>query len=174
MAKVTLVFEDDPNGKDVNIDIESDPPFDENSESASLAQAMATHAVEYVMGLVNEDAQAMKPLSHAKASVRRYGGCIEDYMDIHTFIDAPKAAFADVRHRALHHNSYGCFLVEQMFGPYRYNSDGKMYCPRQLAEDHVVEDLGRIPSVEEWLTELPIKSWMDVKTVYKKRMKNDD
>lgn len=116
----------------------------------------------------------MKPLQHARASVRRYGGRIEDYMDIHTFIDSPKSGFADVRHRAILHNAWGCFVVEQMFGPYRYNSDGKMYCPRQLAEDHVVEDIGKIPSLEEWLKDLPIKRWMDVKSVYTRRVQTND
>ena len=58
----------------------------------------------------------MKPLQHARASVRRYGGRIEDYMDIHTFIDSPKSGFADVRHRAILHNAWGCFVVETAFG----------------------------------------------------------
>ena len=53
MAKVTVVFEDAANGKDVEIDLASDPPFDVVSNEATLAQAMATHAIEYVLSLVN-------------------------------------------------------------------------------------------------------------------------
>ncbi len=113
----------------------------------------------------------MKPLNHARGSVKRYGGQVEDYLPIHTLIDEPKGAMADVRHRAILHNSFGPFLVERVFGYYITNSDGKKIAVRQIAEDHIVEDLGRIPSVEEWLRELPVKSWMDVRSAYKTRDK---
>lgn len=103
----------------------------------------------------------MKPLNHAKGSVQRYGGTVDDYLDIHTLIDTPKGAFADVRHRAILHNAFGPFLVERVFGPYVTNSDGKKIATRQIAEDHIVEDLGCIPSVEDWLKTMPILPWMD-------------
>lgn len=104
----------------------------------------------------------MKPLNHARGSVKRYGGHIDDYLPIHTLIDEPKGAFADVRHRAILHNSFGPFLVERVFGPYITNSDGKKVATRQVAEDHIVEDLGHIPSVEKWLKLMPRQPWMDV------------
>ncbi len=113
----------------------------------------------------------MKPFNHARGSVKRYGGTVEDYLPIHTLIDEPKGAMADVRHRAILHNSFGPFLVERVFGYYITNADGKRVPVRQIAEDHIVEDLGRIPSVEEWLRELPVRDWMDVRSAYKTRVK---
>lgn len=102
----------------------------------------------------------MKPLIHAKISVKKYGGTIEDYIEFHTFFDSSKASLPDVRHRAILHSSFGCFLAEQVYGPYMTNSDGKEIAIRDLAEEHVVQDLGWIPTVQDWLKNMPIEDWM--------------
>lgn len=112
----------------------------------------------------------MKPLNHSRGSVKRYGGTVDDYLPIHTLIDSPKGTFADVRHRAILHNSFGPFLAEQVFGYYITNSDGKKVAVRQIVEDHIVEDMGRIPEVGEWLREMPIKKWMDRSSAKDRRM----
>lgn len=102
----------------------------------------------------------MKPLFHANASVKRYGGVVEDYLPIHSFIDSSKAVLPDVRHRALLHSAFGIFIVEKVFSTYITNSDNKRVCVRDLAEEHVIEDLGTIPTAEAWLKTLPIEDWM--------------
>ena len=102
----------------------------------------------------------MKPYIHAKNSVRRYGGQIEDYLPIHDFFDSTKAAWADVRHRAVLHSSFGIYLVEKVFGTTITNSDGKVISVRDIGEDHVVEDCGCIPTIEKWLSNLPVEDWM--------------
>lgn len=102
----------------------------------------------------------MKPLIHAKVSVKRHGGVIEDYIDIHNFIDHSKAAMPDVRHRAILHSSFGCYLAEQIFGVYITNKDGKHISVRDIAEEHIQEDLGFIPTPERWLRNLPFEPWM--------------
>jgi len=66
----------------------------------------------------------------------------------------------DVRHRALRHHSEGIFLCEKLFGVSLANRDGREAPVRFIGEQHVVENLGRIPSLSEWLRELPIKAWM--------------
>lgn len=81
-------------------------------------------------------------------------------MDIHQFMDSSKAHIADVRHRALFHNSFGCFVVEQVFGVTRINSAGKEYSTRDVAEQHIIEDLGRIPSVQDYFQHMEIQQWM--------------
>lgn len=101
-----------------------------------------------------------KPYIHAKSCARKWGGVPEDYLDIHDFLDQTKMCLADVRHRAILHNTFGCFLVEQFFGTTRVNSDGREYSPRDVAERHIIEDLGSIPTVENWLKGLPIQPWM--------------
>jgi hypothetical protein len=35
---------------------------------------------------------------------------------------------------------------------------------RFIGEQHVVEDLGRIPSVSDWLSEMPLRPWMGVRS----------
>lgn len=103
----------------------------------------------------------MKPHLHAISSAKKHGGKMEDYMDIHDFMDSTKAALPDVRHRAILHNSFGCFIVEKVFGTVRHNSDGKMYSTRDIAEQHIMEDLGgHIPTIEEWLRDVKIAPWM--------------
>lgn len=102
----------------------------------------------------------MKPLIHAKLSVKKYGGVLEDYLPIHDFIDSSKISVPDVRHRAMLHSSWGIFLAERVFGVYITNSDKKHVSVRDLAEEHVLQDLGFIPTMEDWLNEMPIKEWM--------------
>lgn len=67
---------------------------------------------------------------------------------------------ADVRHRAVFHSAFGIFIVERVFGTTRTNSIGKVYSVRDIAEQHVQEDLGFIPSLEQWFKNMPIEDWM--------------
>ncbi len=99
----------------------------------------------------------MKPHLHARNSVRKWGGVIEDYLDIHEFIDSSKEHIADHRHRLLLHSTFGIYLAQKMFGIVRTNSSGKVYAVRDIAEDHVLEDLGTIPSVERWLANVTLE-----------------
>ncbi len=100
------------------------------------------------------------PLFHAKSSARKYGGRYEDYLPIHNWFDESKSYMGDVRHRALRHHAEGIFLCEKLFGTSITNSDGKEIPVRFIGEQHVLEDLGRIPSVSDWLKEMPMKPWM--------------
>jgi hypothetical protein len=103
----------------------------------------------------------VKPWSHAVNSVKRYGGRPEDYLPIHDWFDSTKAAWADVRHRAILHNTFGIFLAEQLFGHHIINSDGKLVQVRDVAEDHVAEDFGgKIPTIEQFLKGLTLEPWM--------------
>lgn len=103
----------------------------------------------------------MKPYIHSKNSVKRYGGCIEDYMPIHNWFDSTKAAYANFAHRAILHNTFGIYLCEQLFGETLINSDGKRISVRDIAENHVSEDCGgRIPTIENWLGKLEPEPWM--------------
>lgn len=102
----------------------------------------------------------MKPYIHARISAKKFGGLPEDYMEIHDFIDHTKAHVADVRHRALLHSSWGIYITERIFGTNLTNSDGKLVSVRDVAEQHVIEDLGRIPPVEHWLRNMKVQKWM--------------
>lgn len=100
------------------------------------------------------------PMHHAQRSAARFGGSEQDYQAIHDWFDASKAHMPDLRHRALRHHSEGIFLCEAVFGVSIVNSDGKRIAVRQIAEQHVVDDLGWIPSVKDWLQHVEIQPWM--------------
>ena len=102
----------------------------------------------------------MKPLIHAVMSAKKYGGAPEDYQELHDFFDQTKSAVADVRHRAVLHNAFGIFLLEQVHGTYITNSDGKKVSVRDVGEDHVLQDLGFIPTLEHWTKNMAIQPWM--------------
>lgn len=123
----------------------------------------------------------MNSYYHAVITSKKYGGVPEDYLPIHDFIDSSKQCIADVRHRALLHSSFGIFLVEKVFGAAIKNTDDKSVPTRLIAEHHVIEDLGFIPTPEHWLVNLPIEMWMsgsrkkeagnDTVTAYKKSLR---
>ena len=101
------------------------------------------------------------PFMHAKSSAKKFGGQPDDYIHIHNWIDQTKAHFADLRHRAILHSSFGIFLCEQVFGvTIERKSDGKTVPLRPIAEQHVFEDLGRIPTIQDWIAEIPLQDWM--------------
>lgn len=105
----------------------------------------------------------MKPFLHAKASVRRWGGREVDYQPIHDFLDESKAHHADMRHRALLHNTFGIYLAERLYGDENgniTNSAGKKVSVRDICEEHIIEDMGRIPAVTEYLEGMPFYEWL--------------
>jgi hypothetical protein len=100
------------------------------------------------------------PIEHAKSSARQFGGKPEDYQALHDWFDESKSYVADFRHRALRHHAEGIFLAERIFGHTILNSDGNEVPVRYIGEQHVKEDLGRIPSFQDWIAEVPIRPWM--------------
>lgn len=102
----------------------------------------------------------MHPLHHAKSSVKKYGGKVEDYLPIHSWFDESKAFHASFRHRALRHHSEGIFMAERIFGVAIRNADGKEIPVRFIGEQHIQEDCGFIPSVSDWLKNIKAEPWM--------------
>jgi hypothetical protein len=104
----------------------------------------------------------MKPYLHSRISAKKFGGIPEDYIEIHDWFDSTKGHIPDARHRLVLHNAYGIFLCEQVFGeivqmpdgkfkraPYITISTGKKVSVRDIAEQHVLDDLGHIPTLAE-------------------------
>lgn len=102
----------------------------------------------------------MKPLIHAENSVKKWGGVVEDYLEIHNFLDQTKAHFPDMRHRAILHNSFGIQLGEQVFGVYITNQAGRKVSVRDVLEGHVIDDMGTIPTLQDYLQHLPMLPWL--------------
>jgi hypothetical protein len=100
------------------------------------------------------------PYHHALSSVRQWGGKVEDYLAVHSWFDESKAFLADFRHRALRHHAEGIFLCERIFGISITNAEGKVVPVRWIGEQHVKEDLGRIPAASDWLRCIRPEPWM--------------
>jgi hypothetical protein len=100
------------------------------------------------------------PYHHALSSCRRWGGAVEDYLSLHRWFDESKAFLGDFRHRALRHHAEGIFLCERLFGVTLVNADGRSIPVRWVGEQHLKEDLGRIPAVSEWLSCIRPEPWM--------------
>lgn len=100
------------------------------------------------------------PAEHAESSARKFGGKAEDYLGIHCWFDESKAFFPDFRHRALRHHTEGIFLAERIFGVTIRIADGVDVPVRYVGEQHVREDLGRIPTAQDWLARISAERWM--------------
>jgi hypothetical protein len=97
---------------------------------------------------------------HAVSSARTFGGRPEDYLQLHTWFDRSKEIVADFRHRALRHHAEGIFMAETLFGAVITNSSGRRVPVRLIGEQHVLEDLGRIPSFADWVRCIKPQPWM--------------
>jgi hypothetical protein len=85
----------------------------------------------------------MRPWQHAKSSARKDRNWIGD-LPIHEFMDSTKVACPDLRHRMILHNTdLGPELAARAF-PDRHDA-------RQVALQHVAEDLGCSPTLADWL-----------------------
>lgn len=93
----------------------------------------------------------MTPWKHAQSSVKAWGGEPEDYMEIHEFFDCTKQYTGDWTHRALRHHAAGVQWAIEKFGNCIYLSDGDEVSTKEVAEKHIIEDCGFIPTVQDWL-----------------------
>jgi hypothetical protein len=100
------------------------------------------------------------PYHHALSSVQHWGGAVQDYLAIHSWFDESKLIIADYRHRALRHHAEGIFMAEKLFGTTLTLSTDRIIPVRWIGEQHVREDLGRIPSFADWVRAIRPEPWM--------------
>jgi hypothetical protein len=100
------------------------------------------------------------PYHHSISSAKKHGGIWQDYISIHNWFDETKAHYPDMRHRALRHHSEGIFWCEQQFGVVILNSDGKLVPTRAIGEQHLLEDIGHIPTIKDYLDCMSQENWM--------------
>jgi len=98
------------------------------------------------------------PLLHARSSVKKFGGKVEDYIHLHNWMDETKAWVGHSYHRMFRHHSEGIFEMEKIFGQSFINSDDKVVYTRYVGEQHVKEDcFDYIPSAREWIQAIQSK-----------------
>jgi hypothetical protein len=91
------------------------------------------------------------PWYHAVSSAKRFGGHPDDYVRIHDWFDETKQYTGDWTHRALRHHSAGVQWAVERFGHTITNSDGKRIPVKMIAEQHIEEDCGFVPTPAAWL-----------------------
>lgn len=100
---------------------------------------------------------------HAQSCARKWGGRPEDYLPIHEKIDSSKRIIGDVRHRSLYHHTEGVWLMQEIFGKTVRIAKGAQAIQvpvRLIAERHILEDLGWLPSPADYIDGMPLKPWM--------------
>lgn len=105
----------------------------------------------------------MNSYYHGKSSAKKWGGESKHYKEVHDFLDHTKAHVPDMRHRSLLHNSWGIYVAEMVIGetieiPGEHAT--REVPVRLIAERHIIEDLGRIPTVQDYLTNMAVRPWM--------------
>jgi hypothetical protein len=103
----------------------------------------------------------MTPYMHAKSSASKFGGDPEDYIEIHEWFDCTKQYTGDFTHRAMRHHAAGIQWCIEKFG-HSIRVQCKDIPIKLIAEQHVMEDCGFIPTIQDWMQ--PIKDapkdWM--------------
>lgn len=104
----------------------------------------------------------MTPYKHAESSVNTFGGDPSDYISIHDWFDETKQYTGDFTHRALRHHAAGIQWCIDRFGHFILNSLGNEIPVKMIAEQHIMEDCGYIPTVQDWLEPIKLhpEDWM--------------
>jgi hypothetical protein len=95
----------------------------------------------------------MTPWHHALSSAKKFGGKPQDYMQIHEWFDSTKQYTGDWTHRAMRHHAAGIQWCIDTFGD-TFVIEGKHVPVKLIAEQHVEEDCGFIPTIQDWLAPL--------------------
>ncbi len=103
----------------------------------------------------------MNSWHHAQSAAKKWGGEPETFIEIEEFIDSSKKIIGDVRHRSMYHHTAGVWLCQEIFGrTIAVGERGILVPVRLIAERHILEDLGWLPSPKDYIDGMVIKSWM--------------
>jgi len=89
-----------------------------------------------------------------------FGGEWSYHMKIHKLLDDPYFAWADGRSRAIMHHTTGVEIALQAF-PDAYD----------ILIEHLSYELGSLPNLPQWVSSIPVKSWMGPGRRQAERMK---
>lgn len=103
------------------------------------------------------------PLIHSRSSVKRWGGKVEDYLELHILLDSPKATMNNNTSRFLTHNTWFAYtIIPKIFGYNIINSDGKSVDTVDIAMLHILEDykMAFVPTPQDFLKHMTVEAWM--------------
>ncbi len=93
---------------------------------------------------------------HSEQDAHRWGGSSAEYSHIHEKMYSPGQTIAG---RAIFHSSFGIYLIEELYGVFFKNSNGRIVAVRDIAEQHVLQVMRSIPTLAAWLDPIN-KPWM--------------
>lgn len=99
-------------------------------------------------------------LYHSVSSKKKFGGQPEDFLPIHEWIDSSRLYFPNYRHRCFFHHNLGIATCIQIFGSILHLSNGAIASVFDVAEKHIVEDLGWLPLISNWGECIQAEPWM--------------
>lgn len=106
----------------------------------------------------------MNSWQHAVSAARKWGGDPQLYLPVEEFIDSSKQVIGDARHRSLYHHTMGTWLCQKVFGVTlevpRDQGPPKLVPVRLVAERHILEDLGWLPSPKDYIDGMLLAPWM--------------
>ena len=89
---------------------------------------------------------------HCVSSSKAFGGEPNDYYPVHAFIDRARDHTHSDYHRIFTHHTMGVQDAIREFGPTIKVSTGREVPVRLIANQHIMEDLGFIPTPDELIT----------------------
>lgn len=95
----------------------------------------------------------MDPQRHAQLSARRHGGEPDDYVELHSFVDATKEICSDNRHRIFHTLWAVRRVIIPIVGPLITAGGKSVRTKTVLEHDHILADFSRrfIPTLGDFV-----------------------
>lgn len=96
---------------------------------------------------------------HAHSSVNAFGGTMEDFLPIHEWLDRSRGGTSSILHRFLSHHTQGIQDCVAHFGSTITISTGRKVPTSLIAEQHIVEDLGFCPTMDDYIQMMVAPRW---------------
>lgn len=96
---------------------------------------------------------------HCVSSANAFGGQPEDYAELHRWMDRSRGSTSKILHRMLSHHTQGIADAIERFGDTITNSNGRKVPVSLLAEQHIREDLGFVPTLDHYIELLRCPRW---------------
>lgn len=96
---------------------------------------------------------------HSVSSAKAFGGKPDEYDAIHQWMDRSRAGTDRLMHRMLAHHTQGIRDCVEHFGDTITISTGRRVSVQLLARQHVMEDLGFVPTLDHYAELLRCPRW---------------
>ena len=100
---------------------------------------------------------------HAASSANAFGGVAEDYIEIHEWFDRSRGGTSSILHRFLAHHTQGIKDAVAHFGSTITISTGRKVPVSLIGEQHITEDLGFVPTLDDYIGMMTCPRWASKK-----------